>query len=50
MLLTAERLAPQRVRSNRLVQETARHLLERSRRRAGGPELRGLAERMGLPV
>lgn len=50
MLLTAERLAPQRFRSSRLVQETTRTLLDRSRRRAGGPELRGLAERMGLPV
>jgi transcriptional regulator with XRE-family HTH domain len=48
MLLTAERIAPQRVRSSRLVQETTRTLLDRAQRRAGGPELRGLCERMGL--
>jgi transcriptional regulator with XRE-family HTH domain len=48
MLLTAERLGPQRVHNWRLVQETARVLLERSQRRAGGSELRGLCERMGL--
>jgi hypothetical protein len=47
-LLTAERLTPQRVRSSRLVQETARALLDRSQRHAGGSELRGLCERMGL--
>ena len=48
MLLTAERLAPQRVRSDPLVAETARALLERARRNAGGPELRGLCERVGV--
>jgi transcriptional regulator with XRE-family HTH domain len=50
MLLTAERLAPQRIRSSRLAQETTRMLLERAKRRAGGVELRGLGERMGLTV
>ena len=50
MLLTAERLSPLRVRSSRLVQETTRMLLERAQRRAGGAELRGLCERMGLVV
>ena len=49
-LLTAERIAPQRVRSAPLVQETARSLLERSRRQAAGAELRGLCERMGIPA
>jgi hypothetical protein len=50
MLLNAERLAPQRVHSSPLVRETTRLLLDRAQRRAGGPELRGLCERMGLPV
>jgi transcriptional regulator with XRE-family HTH domain len=50
MLLTAERLAPPRVRASRLVQETTRILLERAQRRAGGAELRALCQRMGLAV
>jgi transcriptional regulator with XRE-family HTH domain len=50
MLLAAERIAPQRVHSSPLVRETTRTLLDRAQRRAGGPELRGLCERMGLPV
>jgi hypothetical protein len=45
-LLIAERVAPQHVHTSALVQETTRALLERSRRQAGGTELRGLAERM----
>jgi transcriptional regulator with XRE-family HTH domain len=45
-LLTAERLAPQHVHTSALAQETTRALLERSRRQAGGTELRGLCERM----
>jgi transcriptional regulator with XRE-family HTH domain len=45
-LLTAERLAPQHVHTSPLAQETTRALLERSRRQAGGAELRGLGERM----
>jgi transcriptional regulator with XRE-family HTH domain len=48
MLVTAERMAPQRVRNNPLVVETARDLLERSQRDAVGAELRGLAERVGV--
>lgn len=48
MLLTAERLAPQRVRRSPFAAEAVRSLLERSRRTAGGPELRGLVSRMGL--
>jgi hypothetical protein len=47
MLLTAERLAPQRMRSP-LVRETARGLLEQARRGSGLTELRGLCERLGV--
>jgi transcriptional regulator with XRE-family HTH domain len=47
MLLTAERLAPQRMRAP-LVRETARGLLERARRGTGWTELRGLCERLGV--
>lgn len=49
-LLAAERMAPQRVRSAPLVQETARGLLDRAQRQAAGDELIGLCERMGIPV
>ena len=45
-LLTAERLAPQHVHTSAMARETTRALLERSRRDAGGSELRGLCERM----
>ncbi|GAA0552820.1 helix-turn-helix transcriptional regulator [Paractinoplanes ferrugineus] len=45
-LLTAERIAPQHVHTSAVAQETTRALLERSRRLAGGSELRGLCERM----
>ncbi|GAA4456848.1 helix-turn-helix domain-containing protein [Phytohabitans houttuyneae] len=47
-LLTAERLAPQHVHTSAMAQETTRALLERSRRMAGGTELRGLCERMSV--
>jgi len=47
-LLTAERLAPQHVHTSALARETTRALLDRSIRRAGGTELRGLAERLQL--
>lgn len=47
MLVTAERLAPQRVRHNPLAVETARILLERVQRNAVGTELLGLVERVG---
>lgn len=47
-LLTAERIAPQHVHCAPLVQETARELLERARRKAGGTALRGLCDRMSL--
>lgn len=49
-LLAAERIGPQHVRSSALVRETARSLLDRSRRSAGGSQLRGLCERVGVPV
>jgi hypothetical protein len=45
-LLTAERIAPQHLHTSPLAQETTRALLERSRRQAGGTQLRGLCERM----
>jgi transcriptional regulator with XRE-family HTH domain len=45
-LLTAERIAPQHVRTSAELAETIRVLLDRSRRPAGGTELRGLSERM----
>ena len=45
-LLTAERIAPQHLHTSALAQETTRALLDRSRRQAGGTELRGLCERM----
>lgn len=47
-LLAAERVAPQHVHTSSLVQETARALLDRSRRMAGGTELRGLCERLQI--
>ncbi|GIF13715.1 hypothetical protein FHX34_105224 [Actinoplanes teichomyceticus] len=47
-LLTAERVAPQHVHTSPLVRESARGLLERSRRAAGGSELRGLCERLRI--
>lgn len=48
LLLTAERLAPQHVHTSAELRATTRALLERSRRPAGGTELRGLCERMGV--
>jgi hypothetical protein len=45
-LLTAERIAPQHVRTAPELAETIRVLLDRSRRQAGGTALRGLSERM----
>jgi len=46
LLLTAERIAPQHVRTSAELAGTVRILLDRSRRQAGGTELRGLGERM----
>ncbi|WP_433826273.1 helix-turn-helix domain-containing protein [Actinoplanes sp. CA-015351] len=48
LLLIAERVAPQHIHTSAMAQETTRALLERSRRAAGGPELRALAERLQL--
>jgi hypothetical protein len=50
MLLAAENIAPQRIRSSVAARETSRFLLDRAQRAAGGPELRGLCERMGVAV
>ncbi|HET6529599.1 MAG TPA: helix-turn-helix transcriptional regulator [Actinoplanes sp.] len=47
-LLTAERIAPQHVHTSAFVRETTRALLDRSRRLAGGAELRGLGARMQI--
>jgi hypothetical protein len=41
-LLQAERLAPVRMHASPIIVETARGMLDRARRLAGGPELRGL--------
>ena len=49
-LLAAERMSPQRIRSSPFAAETARSLLERSRRNAAGTELRGLCSRMGIAL
>ena len=48
VLLRAERLAPQVVRTNLFVREAVADLLRRDRREASGRELRGLAWRMGV--
>jgi transcriptional regulator with XRE-family HTH domain len=45
-LLTAERIAPQHVRTSTELADTVRTLLNRSRRQAGGTELRALYERL----
>jgi transcriptional regulator with XRE-family HTH domain len=47
-LLIAERVAPQHVHTSALARETSRALLDRSRRAAGGPALRGLCERLQI--
>jgi transcriptional regulator with XRE-family HTH domain len=48
-LRRAEEAAPQRVRNSGPVRESVAYLLGRARATAGGPELRGMAARMGLP-
>jgi hypothetical protein len=48
MLVTADRLAPQRIRTAPLVAEAARALLDRAKRDSTGTELRGLCERLGV--
>lgn len=50
MLLVGERLAPQRVRNSPIVAETLRGALDRARRGSGWAELRGLCERVGIPL
>lgn len=47
-LITAEHIAPQRVRNNVFVRETVADLLRQARRDATTRELRGLAWRMGV--
>jgi transcriptional regulator with XRE-family HTH domain len=49
-LLTAERIAPQHIHTSAVARETTRALLERSRRQAGGTELRGLCQRMQVAL
>ena len=48
-LRRAEDAAPQRVRNSAPARETVAYLLNRAKAAAGGPELRGMAARMGLP-
>ena len=48
-LRRAEEAAPQRIRNSAPARETVAYLLNRARAAAGGPELRGMAARMGLP-
>jgi transcriptional regulator with XRE-family HTH domain len=47
-LLEAERIAPEEVRHHVLVRELVRSFLKRERRRLAVPELRPLAERLGV--
>jgi transcriptional regulator with XRE-family HTH domain len=44
----AEKVAPQRLYANVFVRETVADILDSKRRLAGGPELRGLAARLGV--
>ena len=48
VLLRAEELAPQRIRNDAFTQEAVSNQVRAMQREAGGPELRGLAHRMGL--
>lgn len=48
-LRRAEDAAPQRVRNSVAVRDTVAYLLNRATASAGGPELRGMAARMGVP-
>jgi transcriptional regulator with XRE-family HTH domain len=50
MLMTAERLAPTRVRADPLVWETARDVVERRKRKAVPPEVRAFCGRLGVAV
>lgn len=46
--VTAEALAPDRIRTNVFVREATREILQRARSQASSPELTGLVTRMGL--
>lgn len=48
-LRRAEDAAPQMIRNSRAVRGTVAYLLNRATSAAGGPELRGIAARMGVP-
>ncbi|MBX6766341.1 MAG: helix-turn-helix transcriptional regulator, partial [Actinomadura rubrobrunea] len=48
-LSRAEKVAPQRIRNSRPVQESISVLLAQAQREAVGRELRGMAARMGIP-
>ena len=48
-LRRAEEAAPQRIRNSGPARETVAYLLNRASAAAGGPELRGMAARMGMP-
>jgi transcriptional regulator with XRE-family HTH domain len=50
MLRTAEKIAPQRIRTHPFIKETVSDLMRRAQRDAVGRELRGMAYRMGLAV
>jgi transcriptional regulator with XRE-family HTH domain len=47
-LLEAERIAPEKVRHHVLVRELVRSFLKRERRRLAVPQVRPLAERLGV--
>ena len=49
-LRRAEEAAPQRICNSAPVRETVACLLNRARAAAGGPELRGMAARMGCRI
>jgi hypothetical protein len=50
VLMHAEQLAPQRIHHDVFVREAIADLLRQARRQAGGPELRGLAGRLGVDL
>jgi hypothetical protein len=49
-LMRAEKIAPQRIRTNPFVRETVADLMRRTQRDAVGRDLRGMAYRMGIGV
>ncbi len=49
-LVRAEKIAPQRIRTNPFVRETIADLMRRTQRDAMGRDLRGMAYRMGIGV